>query len=168
MTTRGLKIALGVSVALNLFALGAGATLYVSQARIAQQVEAQTRAPREGSPQRLFDRLSPEERPRIRAAMRASALAARPDFELARDRRRDAIAMAATEDFDPERLTALLAESRAADQRGRARMERDTVALLATVEGQDRVVLADILKKRRDRSRPAAPGGDRMAPPAAE
>lgn len=69
--------------------------------------------------------------------------------------------MAATKDFDPERLTALLAESRAADQRGRARMERDTVALLATVEGQDRVVLAEILKKRRDRTRPGAPAGDR-------
>lgn len=153
MTSRGLKIALGLSVALNLFAVGAGATLYLSQARIAQQVEAQTPPQREGSPQRLFDRLSAEERPRIRAAMRASALAARPDFELARERRREAIAMAATEDFDPERLTALLAESRAADQRGRSRMERDTVALLTTVEGQDRVVLAEILKKRRDRSR---------------
>lgn len=163
MTSRGLKIALGVSVALNLFALGAGATLFVSQARIAQQVEAQTRPPREGSPQRLFDRLSAEERPRIRAAMRASALAARPDFEIARERRREAVAMAATEDFDPDRLTGLLADSREADQRGRARMERDTVALLATVEGQDRVVLAEILKKRRDRSRATVTDGDRAA-----
>lgn len=167
MTSRSLKIALGLSVALNLFALGAGATLYLSQTRIAQQVEAQTRAPRDGSPQRLFDRLSAEERPRVRAAMRASALAARPDFEVARERRREAIAMAATEDFEPDRLTALLAESRAADQRGRARMERDTVALLATVKGQDRLVLAEIFKKRRDRSRPAALDGDRMAVPPA-
>lgn len=163
MTSRGLKIALGVSVALNLFALGAGATLFVSQGQIAQQVEAQTQSPREGSPQRLFERLSAEERPRIRAAMRASALAARPDFEIARDRRREAIAMAATDDFDPDRLTALLEDSREAEQRGRARMERDTVALLATVEGQDRVVLAEILKKRRDRSRPIVADSDRAA-----
>lgn len=154
MTSRSLKIALALSVALNLFAIGAGVTLYLSKAQVERQVEAQVRPAREGSPMRLLDRLSAEERPRIRAAMRASALAARPDFEIARDRRREAIALAATEGFDPTRLDGLLAESRAAEVRGRARLESDTVALLGTVSGQDRVVLAEILKKRgRDRSR---------------
>lgn len=164
MTSRSLKIALALSVALNLFAIGAGATLYVSQGRIERQAEAQAPAQRDGSPMRLIDRLSAEERPRIRAAMRASALAARPDFEVARDRRREAIALATSADFDPVRLEALLTESREADQRGRARLERDTVALLGTVSGPDRVVLAEILKKRRDRNR--SPGnGDQASPP---
>lgn len=154
MTSRSLKIALGLSVALNLFAIVAGATLYVSKAQVERQVEAQGRPAREGSPMRLLDRISAEERPRIRAAVRASALAARPDFELSRDRRREAVALAATEGADPARLDALLTESRAAEQRGRARLERDMVALLSTVRGQDRVVLAEILRKRaKDRSR---------------
>lgn len=167
MTSRGLKIALGLSVALNLFAIGAGATLYLSKAQVERQVEAQARPSREGSPMRLVDRISAEDRPRVRAALRASALAARPDFELSRDRRREAVALAATEGVDPARLNALLAESRGAEERGRARMERDTVVLLGTVSGQDRVVLAEILKKRaKDRSRDRD-GGNTMAVPAA-
>lgn len=154
MTSRSLKIALGLSVALNLFAIGAGATLYLSKAQVERQVEAQVRPAREGSPMRLLDRISAEERPRIRAALRASALAARPDFELSRDRRREAVGLAASEGADPARLDALLVQSRAAEERGRARLERDTVALLGTVSGQDRVVLAEILRKRaKDRSR---------------
>ena len=162
MNTRSLKIALGVSVALNLFAIGAGASLYIARGQVERQVEAQVRPAREGSPMRLVDRLSVEQRPRVRAALRASALAARPDFELARDKRREAVAMAAQSDFEPDFLAQLLAESRAAEQRGRARLESDTVALLNTVSGQDRVVLAEILKKRgRDRghrhSEPAQP-----------
>lgn len=153
MTSHSLKIALALSVALNLFAIGAGVSLYVTRAQVERQVEAQARPQREGSPMRLIDRLSAEERPRIRAALRASALAARPDFQIARDRRREAVTLAATEGFDPVRLDGLLAESRAAELRGRARLESDTVALLGTVSGRDRVVLSEILKKRgRDRA----------------
>lgn len=160
MTSRSLKVALGLSVALNLFAIGAGTTLYLSKSAVERQVEAQVRPPREGSPMRLLDRVSAEERPRVRAALRASALAARPDFELSRDRRREAVTLAMSEGADPARLNALLTESRAAEQRGRARLEHDTVILLGTVSGHDRVVLAEILRKRsRDRSRDGRPQG---------
>lgn len=148
MTARTLKIALAVSVALNVFAVAAAGTLYVNRAQVERRVADEHRSPREGSPMSLIDRLSEPARPGVRAAMRASALAARPDFEEARARRREAIALTISTDFDAARVSALLEQSRAAEQRGRARLEAGAVELLGTVSAEDRVILSDILKRR--------------------
>lgn len=152
MTARTLKIALAVSVALNVFAVAAAGTLYVNRAQVERRVADEHRPPRDGSPMRLIDRLSEPARPGVRAALRASALAARPDFEESRARRREAIALAVAPDYDADRVSALLDQSRAAEQRGRARLEAGAVELLGTVSAEDRVILADILKKRGHRS----------------
>ena len=148
MTSRALKIALAASVALNLFAVAAGATLFVTRAQVEERVEAQHRPARAGSPMRLVEQLDPAVRERVRDTLRASALAARPDFEEARLKRRQAVEMGRSATFDATRAEALLAESRTAELRGRARLEADAVALLATLEPDDRRALSEILTRR--------------------
>jgi len=143
-----LKLALVGSVALNLFAVAAGVTLLVTRAQVEDRVEAQHRPARAGSPMRLVDQLDPAVRERVRDTLRASALAARPDFEEARLKRRQAVEMGRSASFDAARAQALLAESRTAEIRGRARLEADAVALLDTLEPDDRRALSEILTRR--------------------
>ncbi|HWQ87458.1 periplasmic heavy metal sensor [Brevundimonas sp.] len=146
--TIGLGVALAVSVALNLFAVAAGASLLVTRAQVEKRVEAQHRPPRTGSPMQLIGRLDPAVRDRVRDTLRASALAARPDFEEARQKRREAVGIASSEAFDSARVATLLAQSREAELRGRARLEADAVAVLDTLEPADRRALSEILTRR--------------------
>jgi len=148
MTSRTLQIALAASVALNLFAVAAGATLYVTRAQVEKRVEAQHRPPRTGSPMLLIGRLDPAVRDRVRDTLRASAMTGRPDFEEARQKRREAVRIASSDTFDSARVTTLLAESREAELRGRARLEADAVAVLATLDPADRKALSEILTRR--------------------
>lgn len=148
MSPKVLRIALVGSVALNLFAAAAVATLFVTRAQVEHRVEAQHGSPRTHSPMRLIDQLDPAVRERVRAALRASALAARPDFEEARLKRRQAVDMSRSETFDASRARSLLEQSRVAEMRGRARLEADAVALLTTLEPDDRQALSEILTRR--------------------
>ena len=143
-----LKLVLALSVALNLFAVAAGATLYVTRSEVEQRVDAQHRPPRTGSPMMLVGQLDPAVRERVRTTLRASALSVRPDFEEARQKRREAVRIASSDAFDRARVTALLAESREAELRGRGRLEADAVAVLGTLEPQDRKALSEILTRR--------------------
>ena len=165
MSSRTLKITLAASVALNLFAVAAGATVLIGRAKVEERIEAQQRAPRDRSPaMTVVSRLDEPVRQRVKAALKASALAARPDFEEARAKRREAVALAAADPIDGARVRSLLERSRAAEIRGRARLEADAVELLGTVEPADRVALSEILNRRgrnggRDQreARPATP-----------
>lgn len=172
MSPKALKIALAASVALNLFAAAAVTTLVITRAQVENRVEAQHRPARAGSPMRLIDQLDPAVRERVRDSLRASALAARPDFEEARLKRRQAVEMGRSATFDTARAAALLEQSRTAELRGRARLEADAVALLATLQPDDRRALSEILTRRgraagRDRGgRPAQAAPARGAPAA--
>ena len=73
MNTRSLKIALAASVALNLFALAAGATLLVGRADVERRLEAQHRAPRDRPFMAVVEGLDPAVRERVRETLRASA-----------------------------------------------------------------------------------------------
>ncbi|GAA0648961.1 periplasmic heavy metal sensor [Brevundimonas lenta] len=162
MSPKALKIALAASVALNLFAVAAGATLVVGKSRVEHRIESERRSPRDRSPMMVVSRLDPEVRERVRTALKASALAVKPDFEEARQKRRQAVALAGSPEFDPALARALLDQSRAAELRGRARLEGDAVALLATLDADDRAAFSEILTRRgrvdlRDRGRD--PGG---------
>lgn len=148
MNARTLKIALAASVALNLFAVAAGATLLVGRADVERRIESQHRSPRDHPFMTVVEGLDPEVRDRVREALRASARAARPDFEETRSKRRQATALVRSPDFDPAEVSALLEQSRAAELRGRARIEADAVALLATLEPDDRAALSEILTRR--------------------
>ncbi|HYC75286.1 periplasmic heavy metal sensor [Brevundimonas sp.] len=148
MNARTLKIALAASVALNLFAVAAGATLLVGRAGVERRIESQHRSPRTHPFMTVVEGLDPEVRDQVREALRASARAARPDFEETRSKRRQATALVRSADFDPAEVSALLEQSRAAELRGRARIEADAVALLATLEPDDRAALSEILTRR--------------------
>lgn len=148
MSPRALKIALAVSVALNLFAVAAGVTAWTGIKRHEARV-AEMRAPAQRGPLReILAEMDPAVRDRVRASMRASALAAKPDFEAARAARRQAVALAAAPTLDPAAVTAALDASRAAELRGRARLEADAVTLLATLEPADRAAMSQILKRK--------------------
>ena len=161
MNTRALVIALIASVAVNLFAVATGVTLLLGQNRAEARLEESRQPGRDRTFSDILRTLDPEVRREVRTALRESAQAARPDFQEARAARREAIALAQGSDFDDAAVTTLLERSRAAETRGRARIETDSIAILQTLEPDDRQALSVLLnrhRKNRDRARqPAVP-----------
>lgn len=151
MTARTLAIVLGValavSVAVNLFAATAAYTALTGQDRIERRGDDRGRDDRHGSSREMVSSLSPQVQGRVRQALRDAGMAARPDFQQAREARRQAVTAAAAEPFDAARVNALLDQSRAAEIRGRERLEADTLAILATLEPADRAVFASMLNR---------------------
>ncbi len=164
MTSKSLKIALAVSVALNLFAVAGGITYVVNRDRIERRIEDQRRPGREGPLAEVLADLDPAVRQRVRTALRDSALAARPDFEAARAARREAIDIAGQPTLDAARVESLLEQSRAAEMRGRTRLESGAVAVLATLTPEEREALAPILQRKGAARRAAAHGPDHRQP----
>jgi uncharacterized membrane protein len=156
MTAKTLKIALAVSVALNLFAVAGAVTYVVNRDRIERKIEDQRRPGREGPLAEVLTDLDPAVRQRVRVALRESALAARPDFEAARAARREAIDIAGQPTMDASRVEALLEQSRAAEMRGRTRIENGAVVVLGTLTPEDRKVLTPILQRKGDARRAIA------------
>ncbi|WP_216351885.1 periplasmic heavy metal sensor [Brevundimonas sp. LM2] len=156
-----LGAALAVSMGANLFAATAAFTALRGPARVEQTRE---EAPRRPSARELIRDLSPAARAPVREALRAAAQRARPEFQASRDARRQAIAAAEADPFDPARVATLLDQARAAEARGRQALEAEAVAILGTLGPADRAVLAPILNGRGyakpDRS------GRREGPPA--
>ena len=164
MTPKSLKIALAVSVALNLFAVAGGVTYVVNRDRIERRIEDQRRPGREGPLAEVLADLDPAVRQRVRTSLRESALAARPDFEAARAARREAIDVAGQPTLDAARVESLLEQSRAAEMRGRTRLENGAVAVLATLTPEERKALAPILQRKGNARRAAAHGPDHRQP----
>lgn len=149
MTSRTLRILLGVSVALNLFALAAAGAAVIRYRAVEARIEAADRPSRNRPPAlALVEGVDPDVREHVRETLRQSAREVRPDFEEARLKRRQAIELVRSADFDPVQVRALLEQSRAAELRGRARIESDAVGLLQTLEPDDRAALAPVLTRR--------------------
>ncbi len=169
MSARAMKIGLILLAVINVFALAAVATMAVSLNRIESRVEDQRRPGRSGSsPWQAVGALSPETQARVRSALRESALAARPDFEEARTARRAAQTRALETPYDGAAVRALLATSREAEMRGRARLEDDMAVLLESLGPEDRAAVAPLLSRQgprgrggRERRDDGAPRGDR-------
>lgn len=166
MSGRTLKILLAVSVALNLFAVAGGVALYTTRAKVERQVEAQARPGRGQSVMAMTEALPPAERERVRQALRASAHAAKPDFEAARAARREAVTRAGAAEYDPVAVQSLLEQSRLAEMRGRARLEGDALAVLGSMSAQDRAAMAPMLARRNGRGQPSHPRSDAAPRPA--
>lgn len=167
MSPKTLKIALAASVALNLFAVAAGVTVMVSHARIESRVASQHRGTH--VPFRvMMESMDPAVRDRVLHELRATAMASRPDFTESRTARRAAIAAAAAEPFDASEVNALLEQSRAAELRGRSRLEAGAVTVLGTLDVDDRRTLSTILARTSGRSeRHGGDRGDRHPTPTA-
>lgn len=156
MNTRTLAIVLGValaaSVAVNVFAATAAYTALTGQQRIESRMDGKDRDDRHASPRELVAALSPDVRVRVRQSLRDAGLAARPDFQQAREARRQAIAAAAAEPYDAALVERLLDQSRDAEIRGRRRLEADTLTIIGTLEPTDRAAFAQILGRGRGSS----------------
>ena len=147
-SSRSLKVALAVSVALNLFAVAGGVTVWVTKTKAESRIASAQAPGRETSFREVVSDMDPAVRKRVRAAFRASAMAAKPDFEQSRAARRRAIEISRGAVFDATAVASLLDESRAAEIRGRTRLERDTIALLQTLDPKDRQALSVMFSRR--------------------
>lgn len=145
---RALKVALAASVALNLFAIAGGVTLWVTKTKAEDKIEAAQVPGRQTTFRDILASMEPATRDRVRSTFRASAMAARPDFEASRAARRQAVELMRGPNPDAAAANALLDQSRAAEMRGRARLEHDATAVLATLDPDDRQALAVILSRR--------------------
>ena len=159
MTSRSLKIARAVSVALNVFAVATGGAVWVAREKVGAWMADARRAPGGQPVWEVVERLPPEVRDQVKRDLRANAMLAKPDFEEARAARREAIALTGAETFDPVAVAALLERSRASEARGRSRLETGAVEILGRLDQADRKALAPILSRHRQRKaeKPVAP-----------
>lgn len=148
MASRTIKTALAVSVALNVFLVAGGATVWM-KTKDAARAEQTGRSSRTETVMELINTRSAEVAGPFKEKLREIALMARPDFEQARAARREAIAITASDDFDEAKVDALLETSRAAELRGRAVLETGAVRVLAEQQPDDRKALARILARHR-------------------
>ena len=149
MTSRSLKIALAVSVALNVFAAAAVGAVWVARDKIEHR-NAEAHKPGRSEPVwDVIERMDPAVRDKVKAQLRAAAMQARPDFDEARAARREAIALTGGETFDPVAVAALLERSRASEARGRSRLETGAVETLNQLSPADRKALAPILSRHK-------------------
>ena len=104
MRVRTLKTILAVSVAVNVFALAGAGAYAVSRAQVERKVDAQRGPGRHEAFAEVLAGLDPATRDGARQQMRRSALAAKPDFEAARNARREAIDVAGRPTLDEPRV----------------------------------------------------------------
>ena len=164
MNGKGLKIALIVSIALNLFMLGAVAAGYlVGQKAFRERVNAM--------PLFVAARDLPEaEQTRLKASVREAMADARGDFRDARQARRRAVELAGAPRYDKAAVLSALAEARAAEMRGRARLETRLAESFTEFDVEARRKLAPSIARPprggRHRMRLRDPRPDDGAPPA--
>jgi len=165
MKTRTVAIALGValavSVGVNLFAATAAFTVLSGPARIEPRHDLPSSRP---SAREVIGTVSPEARGRVREALRAAARRAQPEFQAAREARRQAIEAAGADPLDASKVASLLEQSRAAETRGRRLLESDTLAILGTLGPADRAIFARILNGRSGGAGGPGRGRDRAGP----
>jgi len=160
MTDRGLKIALGVSVALNIFIVGAAAGGLIMGVR-----GLDSRSHRDRPPViQMIQSLDEADRAAAEQTLRETGLAARGDFDAARRYRSEAITLAGAEAFDRAAVEGALARSREAEGQGRVRLEGSLLDLMERLDQPDRQRLAPGLARRgRDGGR--SRGGHRSSGP---
>ena len=129
MNGRGLKIALGVSLAINVFAIGgiAGALYMRAQSAVMH-----------GGP---AEALSPADRDAFRQMIRAQIPTLRPLQQDARQARHQAMTLLQAPTFDRAAVAALMARARADDQQARSQMEGAVLDFAARIPASERSAL---------------------------
>lgn len=168
MTGRRLKILLAASVAFNIFAVASGAALWVSNQRVEREVNELSKAGQRKPLNDLVASLGEPESTRVMGILRSKAMETKPDFEQARTARREAIRLTEGDQFRPVEVAALLEQARAAEMRGRGRLEASAVDVLASLSAEDRRKLAPMLSRRVQRGgSPKPSSGDAQNSPGA-
>lgn len=138
---RGVKLWLALSLALNLFLLGALAAgaLFAHRA-----LEDRRRAP----PLFVAARSLPAPAEQVvRERLRAAAGDARSDFRAAREARRHAAELAGAADYDREATLAALRQAAAAEMRGRDKLDSRLTEIFADLEPGARKAMAPSLAR---------------------
>lgn len=174
------KVAIAVSLALNLFLVGLVVGSLLIGARLLGE-RSEFRRGRGSDLAAAFQALPEARRQALRDIMRAQALDAAPDLREAAGARREAMRLIAAEPYDAAAVTQALERARLADGRARARIDATLASRLTELSPQERAVFARVMMRgpqrmmmrRRggpDRLPPIAPGdpprgADRSAPP---
>lgn len=152
MSPRLLGVLLAVSVALNAFAIAGGVAAWLRWQEVEQRVEARNQPRRDW--RQALNTFPDQTQSRVRASLRQSALEARPDFEAAREARREAVTLAQSPVYDRAAVAALLEQSRASELRGRARLETDALTILEGLTPAERAAMSSLLNRRIKHPRP--------------
>ena len=152
MGRRWLLIALAVSVGLNLFLLGVGATVWAQRQRL-------TTPPAPASVMRAAEQLDPADRAAFRKMLRREGRRISPDLKAARAARRDAARKLAEPTYDSPAAAADLATARAAEARARAQLETAVLQFAEGLDQTERAALARAVKRGLDTNRRALRGG---------
>ena len=163
--SRGWKIAIAISLALNLFLLGTGVGVLVVGTRALVERADLRRGGGDG--QRVFaafQALPPDRRQALREMLRAQAMDAAPDLRAAAQARREANQLMAADHYDAAAVTAALTRARDAEGRARARLDDTLAARLATLTPQERVVFAQAMLRGPTRGNPRGGRGGGRPP----
>jgi uncharacterized membrane protein len=151
MGRRWLLIALAVSVGLNLFLLGAGATVWVQRQRLAAP-------PAPASVLQAAEQLDPTDRAAFRKLLRREGRRISPDLKAARAARRDAARKLGEASYDRAAVAADLATARAAEARARGQLETAVLQFAEGLDQAERAALARAVKRGLDTNRRALRG----------
>jgi uncharacterized membrane protein len=158
----GAKIALAISLVLNLFLIGAGVSAFVFRERLLHDLHG-LRPP---TPLNVAARaLDPDVRAKLRDAMRSAALTAKPDFVAAREARMKAAELAAAPTYDRAAVKAELVEARNSETHGRGLLDDRLLDFMGTLPPDQRAKLAEALKGRPPRHDRHGLDGQKGAPP---
>jgi uncharacterized membrane protein len=160
---KGLKVALAISVLMNVFLIGAAVSAIVFRERLLGDQHWFRSPP---TPLNVAAHaLEPDVRARLHDAMRTEALAAKPDFVAARQARLKAAELAAAPRFDRAAVKAELDLARQAEARGRGRLEDRLLDFMGGLSVDQRAKLAAALKGRPPHhGQPSAPAPSAPAP----
>lgn len=165
MSRRTLAILLALSVALDLFVVGALAGGWWMRERLAIRPAPAAAGPPLGW-RAMGRRLSPEGREVFRRTLRGLAPQTAPLAAEGRRHRAAAADLMAAPTLDAAALRAALDRARAADLQLRGKLEGAVVEAAARLSPADRAVLAENLRRRAQR--PARPWREKARPPAPE
>lgn len=174
MSSRGLKIALAVSLVLNVFVVGAVAGAIGMRARL--DPRRPPPAAMAGNPlMRGAEALPEDKRDAFRARLRAEGSASRPMLIESRRARAEAARLFAEPQFDAAAATAALAKARTSELAARERMDAVVVDFAKTLSVEERRELAKGLRgpgrggrgeRGERRQRPMGPpDGEERGPP---
>ena len=144
-----LRVALGVSIILNLFLAGALIAGYVSLRTGGRMINA-------GSLRIAGAELVLSVRKPFRMALREARRSVRPTIVELRAAKAEAASLLRQPAVDQSAINAALDRARTADMAVRAAVERRAVAFAATLPSADRAKLADAMQRRADKVPPTA------------
>lgn len=156
--TPGWKIAITVSLVLNLFLVGSMVgVIVIGQKLLGERQE--VRRGRGGDIGAAFQALPDARRQAFRDVMRAQALSAAPDFKEAGAARREAMRLMSAQTYDAAAVSAALARARDADARARGRIDATLASRLGEFSPQERTLFARVMMRGPGGGRGRGPGG---------